>query len=129
MFNSKKVISIITLIICLIFIILSLYGYFILKRASLQILILTILFFGIGIVGEIVSLVSKHEGWFVKRQDLSKKQNILMAICVFVFAICQLLGALIFNIHIFLKTILFIGFLFFSVGSVIFLIKQIKQER
>jgi hypothetical protein len=114
--DMKKLVAIVTLLICIVFICLALYAYFILKKASLQNLIMVVLFFGTGIVVEIITLISKHEDWFAKRQHLTRSQLIIMGICSLVIAFCSLSAGFI-QLNIYLKIILFTSFLFFGMGS------------
>ncbi len=76
----------------------------------------------------IVSLTSKHKGWFLDKKKLSKRQNIVMAICGLVFGICIFWTAIVSNIHIILKVILLFGFLFFGIGGTVLLIKQLWEK-
>lgn len=115
--DMKKFVAIVTLLICLVFICLALYAYFILKRASFQSLVMVILFFGTGIVVEIITLISKHEGWFAKRHHLTRNQLIIMGVCSLVIAFCSLSAAFSIQLSIYLKIILFASFLFFGIGS------------
>ena len=126
--DNKKFADIVILIICLIFITLALFAYFVMKRLSLENLIITILFFGVGAIAEIIAIKSKQKGWVMQWQNLTKKQLFIMTICGFIFGFSLLWIALSNNnIHILLRVVLIFGFLFFSIGYMWILIKRRRK--
>jgi hypothetical protein len=120
----RKIIDTIFLLISLAFVFLGLYLYFVTGRLPFSIMMLTVIFFGMGAITQIISLIVKHEGWFVRKEDLTKKQSTLMLIFGIIFGICSLWVMLTFDLHVVLKTILFIGFLFFVIGGIFVLFKR-----
>lgn len=95
----RKYIDIIFLLICLSFIFLGLFAHFVLQRLSFQNMILAVLFFGAGAIVQIISLTSKHKGWLLDKEYLTKNQTIIIGICSLVFSICSLWIALIGNVQ------------------------------
>lgn len=119
-----KLNDLLCILICLSFIIIGLYAYFILKKGDIQTLIFGILFFSAGIAIELISLTSKHKGWFISKEQSTRKQNIIFSICGFIFATGSLWIAITGNLHIILRLSLVGGFLFFGVGSIVLLIRK-----
>ena len=123
---NKKIISILGLLVSVSFIFAGLYVY-LFKGAPIQLLIITILFFGTCVVAYVIYLINiyKSKKWFIiNSAELSKKQNMIMAISSLIFSICSLWIALVIDLHIILRAILVIGFLFFLAGPIILLKKQ-----
>ncbi|MCP4266741.1 MAG: hypothetical protein GY777_14420 [Candidatus Brocadiaceae bacterium] len=123
--DNNKLLNIVILSISLIFVALALYACFFIKRASLDVLIIVILFFGTGAIVTIIDMKAKHKGMFAKRENLSDKQNFAEVICGFVFSLCSLWAAITgkFSNSNFTRIVLFFGFLFFFIGSIWLLVK------
>jgi hypothetical protein len=124
----KKISDIIALIIAIIFVYLAIYLHFVLHRMPFQLAIFIILFFGIGAVVQIISLTTKHEGWIVRPEDMTKKQLIITDIGCIIFGVCSLAGIFLFNLPIIFKIILIFGFFFFFFGGIILLVKQLRKK-
>ncbi len=126
----SKSLNILTLIIGLIFVILALYACFFVKRASLEILIMTILFFGAGVVVTIIDMKSKRKEMIAKGEDLPKKQSFADVICGLIFSVCSLWAAISgkMNNNYFIRVIPFMGFLFFFIGSIWLFVREQRVE-
>ena len=120
---NKKIVAILGIIGCIGFIFAGLYVY-LFKGASLQLLIIDILFCGMGIVVSITSLISKRESWAIDVKKLTKKQSIIMGICGIIFSICSLWVAIAIPLHIILRVILFVGFITIGKWSIGLLLKH-----
>ena len=119
--NGRKILDILTLIACLTFVFLGFYIYFV-KNAPLIMALGGILFFGAGAIVSIISLMSNQKGLFsLDIKTLSRKQNIIVALTALVAAISSLIVIIFFDLFIVFKIILLIGFLFFTIGSVMLL--------
>lgn len=119
----RKIVNIATIASCLGFIFVGFYVYSF-RGASLQLLILDILFFGTGAIVSIISLISVRKSWAIDVKRLTKAQSIIISICGIIFSICSLFGASFFRLHIVLKIILFFGFVSLGKWSIILLLKQ-----
>lgn len=93
---------------------------------TLQI-IFGIVFFGMGAIAMIISLVSKQEGWFVvDSRKLTKIQKIILYTASLLFGISILIIAIVNNLHLVFKLIALIGGVFFIFGSITLLTKTFK---
>lgn len=123
----KKIIYTITILGSIFLIVKGLIAYFVLKYLSLQQFILGILFFGTCLIVGILFLTSEYGGLFIDMGRLSKNKTIFIAISSLIFSFCSLYTALFYKLSFELKIISYIGFLFFGIGSVVLLRKNLKK--
>jgi hypothetical protein len=114
-----KGIDIVVLLASLSFVGLFLYNFYFTNKLSFENMLSGVIFFGIVSMVQIFSLSSKHDTWFMDPKQLTKKQNIILAMCCFILSLCMIWT--IFSrhyLHIFLKTTFVVGFFFFSIGGI-----------
>ena len=76
----------------------------------------------------IIYFTSKHKGWFIPKEKLTKNQTIAISISGFIFSIGSLWVAIIANLHFILKLVLLGGFLFFGIGPIV-LLRNLQKKR
>jgi len=125
----RKFIDVVVLIVCLSFVLLAFFAHFVLKTLLFRDFVISVLFFGMGFVVQLISLTARGKEWHLDRESLTRKQLISLSACCLIFGICALALAFISESHIIVKIILLVGFLFFGTGGLVLLARREKNNK